>query len=95
MTQIVRSLRGGQITIPAPFREELGIDADSLLQMTLIGSELRIRPVRVSDVPSDSAWLKHLYDHFSKVREKAKSYGEKEINQAIDHSVKAVRSSHD
>ena len=32
MTRIVRPLRGGQITIPAEFRRELGITEESVLQ---------------------------------------------------------------
>lgn len=92
MTQIVKSLRSGQITIPAQFREKLGIEAESLLQVSLAGGELRIRPVRISDSASGSDWLKSLYDHFSKVRKIAKSKGEREVSLTIDKAVKAVRS---
>ena len=35
MSRIVRPLRGGQITIPAEFRKELGITEESVLQVTL------------------------------------------------------------
>ena len=95
MTQIIRQLRGGQITIPALFREEMGIDSETLLQISLAGGELRIKPVKVADRTNDGLWYKKLYDHFSKVREEAKKYGEQEIDDAIDHAVQAVRSSHD
>ena len=96
MTQIIRSLRSGQITIPAPFREKLGIDNNSLLQLTLVAGELRIKPVKVmGDRPVDSAWLKKLYDRFSQVQEEAKGYNTKEINTSINKAVKAARSSHD
>ena len=34
-SRTVHVLRGGQITIPIEFRRELGIEEDSLLQVTL------------------------------------------------------------
>ena len=46
--KVVRPLRSGQITIPAEFREKLAITQDTLLQIILVGRELRIRPVKVS-----------------------------------------------
>ena len=95
MTQIIKPLRSGQITIPASFRQSLGISADSLLKITLEEGELHIRPVKVTDKPSDALWLKKLYDHFSRVRKEAKAYGEKEINESLDQAIKASRSSHD
>ena len=95
MTLIVRSLRGGQITIPALFREKLGIDTNSLLQMTLDGDELCLKPVRLqNDKAAGSAWLKELYDYFASVRKDMAKYSESEINKAIDDAVRAVRSSH-
>lgn len=95
MTQVVRSLRSGQITIPAPFRAKLGIEPDSLLQIILADEELRIRPVKISDRVAGSAWFRELYDHFDKVRQEAKKYPEKDVNKTIDQVVKVVRSKHD
>ena len=43
LTKVIRPVRSGQITIPAEFRERLGIDADTLLQISLVSGELRIR----------------------------------------------------
>ncbi len=96
MTQIIKTLRSGQITIPADFREKLGIDSDTLLQISLMQGELRIKPVRVSEKVQGSPWLKELYDYFAPVREeiKKKGYSEKEINDTIDAAVKAVRAKH-
>ncbi len=96
MTKIVRPLRSGQITIPAEFRERLGIGPDSLLQVTLMQGELRVRPLSVSDRAGGSPWLKELYDRFAPVREEAmtKEYTEEEIDTAIDEAVKAVRQGH-
>ena len=93
-TKIVRSLRGGQVTIPADFRRELGIDADTLLQVTLDRDELRITPVRTSPAQPRSAWLQALYEQFAPVRDEAQALSEAEINDAIDEAVKAVRSTH-
>ena len=93
-TKVVRALRSGQITIPAEVRKALGIDADSLLQLTLGQGELRIKPVAVSERAQGSPWLRELYDSFAPVREQAAQYSEEEINAAIDEAVRAVRESH-
>jgi AbrB family looped-hinge helix DNA binding protein len=95
MSKIVRPVRSGQITIPAEFREKLGIGPDSLLQITLLQGELRIKPLRVSERASGSPWLKELYDQFAPVREEASAYSEAEIDTAIADAVKAVRQGHD
>ena len=91
MTRIVRQLRRGQVTIPADVRRELGIESDTLLQMTVHDGELRIRPVRVE--AKGSPWVRELYEYFAPVRQEAidKGYTEEEINAAIDEAVKASR----
>ena len=94
MTQLVKALRSGQITIPSEFREKLGIDKDSFLQINLIEGELRIKPVKVSQKAGDSLWYKKLYDEFGKVRKESKRYSEKEIDKTIDKVVKATRKFH-
>lgn len=96
MTKIVKPLRGGQITIPANFREKLGIDSDTLLQISLMQGELRIKPIQVSDKTqvAGSPWLKEAYEAFAGVRKQTEQYSEKEINEAIDQAIKAVRKSH-
>ncbi len=91
VTRIVRPLRSGQITIPAEFRKRLGITEDSLLQVTLAGRELRIKPVKATETGPGSPWLKELYDLFASVRERAAHYSEEEVNAAIDQAVAAVR----
>src|SRR5689334_2717152 len=92
MSKLIRPLRGGQITIPAEFRQRLGIGADSLLQLTLTQGELRIRPVQVTQRGAGSPWLKELYDRFSGVREETgRRTDEAEIDHAIDEAVAAVR----
>lgn len=92
-TRIVRPLRGGQITIPIEFRRELGIDQDSVLQVTLEDNELRIRPFAAGRRAGDTSWFKQLYDLFAPAREEilANGYTEEEINEAIDEAVAAVR----
>lgn len=97
MTKIIRPLRGGQVTIPADYREKLGIDADTLLQISLMEGELRIKPVQVSNkaLVTGSPWLKEAYEAFADVRKQTEQYSEDEINQAIDQALKAVRKSHD
>jgi bifunctional DNA-binding transcriptional regulator/antitoxin component of YhaV-PrlF toxin-antitoxin module len=91
VTRIVRPLRGGQITIPAAFREQLGITGDSLLQITLARGELRIKPVKATETAAGSPWLKELYRRFAPVRQEAEDRGEEEVNAVIDQAVEAVR----
>jgi bifunctional DNA-binding transcriptional regulator/antitoxin component of YhaV-PrlF toxin-antitoxin module len=92
MTKVVRSLRNGQITIPAEFRKALEIHDDTLLQMTLVDGELRMRLVAVSESTGPSR-LRELYEHFAPVREEilARGISEEELNADIDAAVKAVR----
>lgn len=94
MNKIVRPLRSGQITIPSDFREKLGINTDTLLQISLMHGELRIKPVKTVDTVGGSPWVKELYGLFSPVRKEAKEkkYSEGKINNAIDLATKAVRS---
>ena len=94
LTRIVRPLRSGQITIPAEFRKQLGITDGSMLQVTLAGGELRIKPVRVAAQSANSAWLRELYDRFAPVREEATPYSEEEINAAIQQALTATRQQH-
>lgn len=94
MTKIIKPLRSGQITIPADFRQKLGIEADTLLQISLMHGELVIKPVKVSQKVSGSPWLKEAYQAFADIRKELKQYSEEEINEAIDKAVKAVRKSH-
>ena len=48
-TRLVKPRARGQITIPADFREELGIDENTVLQMRLRGTRIEITPLRVAD----------------------------------------------
>jgi bifunctional DNA-binding transcriptional regulator/antitoxin component of YhaV-PrlF toxin-antitoxin module len=93
MTKIVRPLRGGQVTIPAAFRKELGIDGETMLRMTLVDGELRIKPVQMTDAPKGSPWLRELYEYFAPVREDILRRGisEEEVNADIDAAIAEVR----
>ncbi len=46
LTRLVKPYAKGQITIPAEFRERLGIDEDSILQLELKGFKIEITPLR-------------------------------------------------
>lgn len=93
-TKIVRSLRNGQITLPAEFRRELGIESDTLLRVTLDRGELRISPIHTGGRSTRSGWLRELYEQFAPVREEGEQYSEDEINASIDAAVAAVRAKH-
>lgn len=95
MVKIIKSLRNGQVTIPYEFREELGIDDNTLLQARIAGGEVHIRPLKTTQAVDGSPWLKELYDLFAPVREEVKKYPEEEIKADIDTAIKAVRNKHD
>jgi bifunctional DNA-binding transcriptional regulator/antitoxin component of YhaV-PrlF toxin-antitoxin module len=44
--KVIKTLAKGQITIPSEFREALGIDAETLLTMSIVGDHLEITPLR-------------------------------------------------
>jgi len=44
--KIVKPLAKGQVTIPVEFREALGIGAETLLSISMVGDHLEVRPVR-------------------------------------------------
>lgn len=47
--RLVKPYAKGQVTIPVEFREKLGIDETTILQMELKGSRIEITPLRVVD----------------------------------------------
>jgi bifunctional DNA-binding transcriptional regulator/antitoxin component of YhaV-PrlF toxin-antitoxin module len=89
--KLVRPLRSGQITIPVEFRSKLDIDEHTLLQIVLMGQELRIRPVKVTGTDTGSFWASELYDLFAPVRKEAGKHSEKDIDADIGKAVAAVR----
>ncbi len=90
-TQIVRSLRRGQLTIPAEFRRRLGISEDTLLQLTLYEDKIEIVPVVTKPV-AGMAWARELYEMFAPIRQEAQTMDEAEIDALIDETVDEVRS---
>ena len=97
-SKVIRSLRGGQITIPAEFRRELNIGDDSLLRVTLTrDGELHLRPVDAAERPGGSEWLKELYELFEPVRREveASDLADEEIYALIDEAVAEVRADRD
>ena len=89
-TRIVRPLRRGQITIPAEFRRRLGIDEDTLLQLTLHADRIEIVPV-VTTPAVGKSWAKELYEMFAPVRREAQAMDEAEIDALIDDAIEEVR----
>ena len=47
--KVVKALAKGQVTIPSAFRKALGIEADTLLRISLVGEHLEITPLRQGD----------------------------------------------
>ena len=49
-TRVVQLPSRGQITLPTDFRRKLGLTEGSLLQISLIGDRIEIRPAPTTDV---------------------------------------------
>ena len=47
--KVIKALAKGQITIPTEFREALGIEAETLLSVSLVGDHLELAPLRPGD----------------------------------------------
>ena len=47
--KVIKALAKGQITIPTQFREALGINAESLLTIALVGDHLEVTPLRLGE----------------------------------------------
>jgi AbrB family looped-hinge helix DNA binding protein len=94
LTRIVRPLRRGQLTIPAEFRQRLGIGEDTLLQLTLYEDKIEIVPVVTKPV-AGMAWARELYEMFAPVRQEAQTMDEAGIDALIDEAVDEVRSQGD
>ena len=96
-TTAVRFLLADEIDIPEVFREELGIDESTLLVLTTVDGELRIKPFHFNKTPNPSEegspWLRELYEYFAPVREEilARGISEEEVNADIDAAIAAVR----
>lgn len=94
LTRIVCPLRRGQLTIPAEFRRRLGIDDDTLLQLTLYEDKIEIVPVVTKPV-AGMAWARELYEMFAPIRQEAQRMDEAEIEALIDEAIDEVRSQGD
>lgn len=92
---VFRLLRSDEIAIPEEFREELGIDDSTLLFLTVVDGELRIRPVHFNRNPSakGSPGLRALYEDFAPVREEilARGISRDELYADIDAAIAEVR----
>ena len=47
--KVVKALAKGQVTIPVEFREALGIEAETLLSVSVVGDHLEITPLRAGE----------------------------------------------
>jgi AbrB family looped-hinge helix DNA binding protein len=94
LTRIVHPIRRGQLTIPAEFRRRLGIDDDTLLQLTLHEDRIEVIPV-VTTPAVGKGWARELYEMFASVRQEAQTMGEAEIDALIDEAIDEVRAQGD
>jgi AbrB family looped-hinge helix DNA binding protein len=98
-SKTIRALRGGQMTIPIEIRKHLGIDENTLLSVSETGDggfyvkPLIIEPAHTLANPSDSSWIKQVYDAFEPVRREIREKGmsEDEVDSLIDEAFRDVR----
>lgn len=98
-TRTVRALRGGKMTIPAEIRKSLGIDEHTLLSVEetedggFFVKPLIVEPTHTLANPSDSSWIKQVYDAFEPVRREIREKGmsEDEVDSLIDEAFRDVR----
>lgn len=90
LVKVVRPLRNGQITIPAEFRNRLEINEQSLLELSLVGDELRLKPIHIART-KNAEWARELYEMFAPVRAETRKQSEKQVNADIEKAVAAVR----
>lgn len=68
LRKVVKALAKGQVTIPREFREALGIDAETLLTISLIGDHLEMAPLR----PGEEALRRYTDDDIARFLEEDK-----------------------
>ena len=92
-TKLVRTLRGGQMTIPAEIRRELEIEENTMLRVALVEGGFQVTPMRMQQSSKGSAWLRELHEYFAPLREEILASGitEEELNADIDKAVAEVR----
>jgi bifunctional DNA-binding transcriptional regulator/antitoxin component of YhaV-PrlF toxin-antitoxin module len=91
LVKVVRPVRRGQVTLPAEFRRRLGIDDDTLLQMTLQEGKIEIVPMVATPV-TDQIWAQAADTRLAPAREVGQALDEAEIDALIDQAVDEVRS---
>lgn len=66
--KVIKALAKGQITIPNEFREALGIDAETLLSISLVEDHLEVTPLR----PGEDALRRYAEKDISRFLEEDK-----------------------
>ena len=66
--KVVKALAKGQITIPSEFRQALGIDAETLLSVSLVGDHLEIAPLH----PGEEALRRYTEEDITRFLEEDK-----------------------
>ena len=66
--KVIKALAKGQITIPTEFREALGIDAETLLSISLVEDHLEVTPLR----PGEDALRRYTEEDISRFLEEDK-----------------------
>ena len=85
----VKVLRGGQITMPKPFRQALEIKEGDVLEVEMENQRVVLKPKALAD--KEQAWrrLKQIMD---KVGRRHRKIPEEEVEKDVLQAIKAVRS---
>lgn len=85
----VKVLRGGQITLPKPFRQALEIKEGDVLKVELENHKVVCKPKALAD--REQAWVR-LKQIMDKVGKRHRKIPEKEVEKDVLGAIKAVRS---
>lgn len=84
----VKVLRGGQITMPKPFRRALEIKEGDILEAEMENQRVVLKPKALAD--KEQAW-RRLGQIMDKVGRRHRKIQEEEVEKDVSEAIKAVR----
>lgn len=90
MRRLIKRLRRGRITIPKEIRDEMGLRADDVLEITLEDGKLVIEPATITRTMG-TPWIKALYDQYVAGPEIRHGAPQPEIKPATDSADRKTR----
>ena len=84
---VVRVLEHGQVTIPKPFREALGLEKGDLAEASLEGERVVFIPKKLVKNKA----LQELMELLDRVHERNKGFSEEEVTQDVMRAIAELR----